>query len=189
MLNKYKYTMLVMIVILIIYFIVMAISYYNLKKKMKRKLNDNNSSERDYIDKVKAPAPKEMPIIMQQQQQQMKITIPMYNDLFILFKELIKYITSIKEISNLIEMNAEVSASIVSDYTKGGAEYVSYSNLIFWYESYMRQLILYFMYVRDVFTNVSPLMEETARNEFVKQIGYAGNFIDTELAKGWFKYD
>ena len=171
-----NYTLLFMVLLFAAFVILVIVDYFRIKKRQQVQQNNLEKELQEQKQKINN-------II--------KPTIPiqLYQDVFSLFRELLKYTASVKEIINLMNMNAEVSASIVSDYDKGGAEYVSYNNLLFWYESYMRQLILFFTFVRDVFNSMSHLLEENARNEFVKQIAYVGNFIYVELKKGVFTYE
>ena len=128
-------------------------------------------------------AKRKMQTLQQNNQSNMKttgITIPLYNDLVKIFKELIQYTATITEINILIEQKAEVPANIIQN-TK--LDYVSFDNLLVWKRSFLRQLDLYFIFVRDVFNSVSYLLDINSKQEFIKQLGYVGNFIDIEKEK------
>lgn len=113
-------------------------------------------------------------------QQRQNMTIPLYNDLVKIFKELIQHVATIEEINILIEQKAEVTANLIQNTD---LDYVSFDNLLIWKESFLRQLDLYFIFARDVFNSVSYLLDINSKQEFIKQLGYVGNFIDIEKEK------
>lgn len=107
-------------------------------------------------------------------QQMPKMTIQLYNDLFVIFKEAIKYIATIQEIDILIRSKAEIPATFLDSKS----DYVSYDNLLIWRNSYVRQLRTYYAFLIDTYQSVKVMLPEHSNELFMEQIGYIGSFID-----------
>lgn len=109
------------------------------------------------------------------------ITFQVYNDLFLLFKTMLQYVTTIEELDKLIEQKAELPANFLLEKVElSRCEYTSAENIEYWRNSYFRQLELQFHFARDIFNMIKESLPDSSKKCFTEQLGYIGYFIDLD---------
>lgn len=93
------------------------------------------------------------------------ISLPLYIDIFNLFKEANRYVASIQEIRSLIENSAEVSYTILKD-TACDKDFKSFDNLKYWLISYERQLSTYICMLTDIYDSAKFLLKQNSATAF-----------------------
>lgn len=168
----------VLVIILIIWFI-MFLSYLMLNKKQKLVIDETKLQQQN-LQQQQLP--------QQYVTKELKyngITSQTYFSLYDIVKNMLEDVQEIKELNHMINYNIAIPPVAVINKNKINiTEYnftdISIKNTKLLKEHKLKELTIYYMYVKDMFKLVSDYLVETSREEFLNQIAYVGNFLDTE---------
>lgn len=114
------------------------------------------------------------------------ITSQTYFSLYDIIKNMIEDVQEIKELNYMIDCDIALPpVAVINKNNINSIEYnftddISVKNTKLLKEHKLKELNLYYMYVKDMFKLISNYLVETSKEEFLSQIAYVGSFLDTE---------
>lgn len=113
------------------------------------------------------------------------ITSQTYYSLYDIVKNMLEDVQEIKELNHMINYDIAIPPVAVINKNKiDNTQYnftdISVKNTKLLKEHKLKELNIYYMYVKDMFKLISDYLVETSREEFLNQIAYVGNFLDIE---------